>query len=127
MVLDRNLSLSPDLHLFKSAGKTIIITEKRETPLESEGITYICLTFGGDLIPALLEELYKRNIGILLVEGGAFTLNEFIRQGYYQELRVFQTHGNIKNGISSPSIKELPDMVQRVDTDELRVWLKEKG
>jgi diaminohydroxyphosphoribosylaminopyrimidine deaminase/5-amino-6-(5-phosphoribosylamino)uracil reductase len=127
VVIDRQLVLPHDLRIFQSAGKTFIITEKNKRPLESERISYICLPFGKKLIPDLLEELYKKNIGLLLVEGGAFTLNEFIRQDQYQEIRVFQTTGRLDKGIISPAISLPPDIIKQVDTDELKVWLKEKG
>ena len=127
VVIDRQLVLPHDLRIFQSGDKTIIITEKNESPMESERISYICLPFGKKLIPDMLEELYKKNIGLLLVEGGAYTLNEFIRQDLYQEIRVFQTTVRLENGISSPVISLPPDRIKQIDTDELKVWLKEKG
>ncbi|MBK6948635.1 MAG: dihydrofolate reductase family protein [Haliscomenobacter sp.] len=56
-----------------------------------------------ELIPAVLAQLASRNIGIVLAEGGAQTLNSFIRLGLWDEAWVFQSKtAFIQDGLLPP-------------------------
>ncbi|MBK8877731.1 MAG: dihydrofolate reductase family protein [Haliscomenobacter sp.] len=58
-----------------------------------------------ELIPAVLAQLASRNIGIVLAEGGAQTLNSFIRLGLWDEAWVFQSKtAFIQDGLPAPRI-----------------------
>lgn len=58
-----------------------------------------------ELIPSVLAQLASRNIGIVLIEGGAHTLNSFIRQGLWDEAWVLQSKtAFFREGLPGPYV-----------------------
>lgn len=57
-------------------------------------------------LPTLLQDLYNAGKAILLVEGGATLIRDFIAQGLWDEIRVIRSANALNAGISAP---ELPD------------------
>lgn len=54
----------------------------------------------------LIHESYRRNIGILMVEGGPKTITSFYKEGLWDEARIItNTTLYLKKGISAPSIQ----------------------
>ncbi len=54
----------------------------------------------------LIDESYRRNIGILMVEGGPKTIKSFYEEGLWDEARIItNTTLYLKKGISAPSIQ----------------------
>ena len=56
-------------------------------------------------LPELMDELYRRGIQSLLVEGGRETLQSFIDTDLWDEARIETAGFNIENGIKAPQIK----------------------
>jgi len=56
---------------------------------------------------SVLEELYKRHIGTLMIEGGSFTLNSFLVANLVDELSVITNNSlTLKEGVKAPCIPE---------------------
>ncbi|MCH5328965.1 MAG: bifunctional diaminohydroxyphosphoribosylaminopyrimidine deaminase/5-amino-6-(5-phosphoribosylamino)uracil reductase RibD [Coprobacter sp.] len=102
IVIDRHLSLPPDLRLFTDGGRTWVFTAESRPP---EGaVEYITLDFSQPVVPALLRCLHEREIQSLLVEGGACTLQHFIDAGEWDEARIEIGKQMLKNGIPAPAV-----------------------
>lgn len=101
LVIDRNLSLPHNLHLFDGKVPTIVFTAKREQE-NRENLEYISLDFTQDIIPQLLATLYKRNIQSILVEGGSTLLQSFIKCNLWDEIHIEQSQKLIGQGVPSP-------------------------
>jgi len=56
------------------------------------------------LIPNLLESLKNSNRAILLVEGGADILNQFLATGCWDEIRVLENKQRLGGGLVAPQI-----------------------
>lgn len=109
VVLDKNRRLSPNLNIFDNSVKTIIYTEGGHIENEIEGENnsiYRPIVFDDDVIPTVLDDLQRQNIGILFVEGGAQLLNSFIQKGLWDEARVFKAAIPLmlEGGIEAPKI-----------------------
>ena len=57
-----------------------------------------------DWIPFLLEKLRADNHAILLVEGGASVLQQFLDGGYWDELRVLENPQQLGGGVPAPKL-----------------------
>ncbi|HEX5625655.1 MAG TPA: bifunctional diaminohydroxyphosphoribosylaminopyrimidine deaminase/5-amino-6-(5-phosphoribosylamino)uracil reductase RibD [Saprospiraceae bacterium] len=67
--------------------------------------------------PELLREIYKREIGILMVEGGAQTLDSIYSSGLWDEARVITNQGlKLGRGVPAPSIRGR--LVQKIKLDQ---------
>jgi diaminohydroxyphosphoribosylaminopyrimidine deaminase/5-amino-6-(5-phosphoribosylamino)uracil reductase len=50
--------------------------------------------------------LFAEKKGILYVEGGTGVLQQFIRAGYWDEIRVIENTGILGGGVKAPSLPE---------------------
>lgn len=120
LVLDRKLRLNQDLNIMDKSSPTWIITEKESSKSKSDNLKYVNIAFDKQLIPNVLEELYKDNKGILLVEGGSQLLQSFIDLNLWDEARVFNTDVLLKNGINAPKINRLVHKTWKLRNNELQ-------
>ncbi|MBC8592250.1 bifunctional diaminohydroxyphosphoribosylaminopyrimidine deaminase/5-amino-6-(5-phosphoribosylamino)uracil reductase RibD [Oscillospiraceae bacterium N12] len=103
IVLDKDLSLPTSLHLFDGSVPTLIFTENQHSPLSNP--EYIVLNYQKDILPQIMEELYKRGIQSLLVEGGSILLQSFIDAGCWDEAFVEQASKELHSGVKAPEIR----------------------
>lgn len=101
VVLDRELSLSEELHLFDGTVPTLVFTSCTDVPVR-QGVEYVTLDFTKPLLPQLLAELYARRVQSLLVEGGAMLLQSFIDAGLWDEAHVETAPSALGDGVKAP-------------------------
>ncbi|HAC22572.1 MAG TPA: bifunctional diaminohydroxyphosphoribosylaminopyrimidine deaminase/5-amino-6-(5-phosphoribosylamino)uracil reductase RibD, partial [Porphyromonadaceae bacterium] len=87
IVLDQNLELPKDLHLFDGSITTLVINELKNDK-EGTGLEYIRMDFSSNLLSQILSELQRRKIESLMVEGGCILLQSFIDEQLWDEARV---------------------------------------
>lgn len=101
IVVDRNLTLDRDLHLFDQSQLTLCYNQLKEE--KSENLEHVKLPLGFN-IREILNDLYQRKIQSLIVEGGAQLLNKFIQENLWDEARVFFGQVQFGKGIPAPKI-----------------------
>ncbi|MCY7409852.1 MAG: bifunctional diaminohydroxyphosphoribosylaminopyrimidine deaminase/5-amino-6-(5-phosphoribosylamino)uracil reductase RibD, partial [Chitinophagales bacterium] len=117
IVLDKNLELPSSLNLFDHTIPSIVFTEKNkenETNLE-----FVQMNFGNSALHNMLSILYERKIQSVIVEGGAMLLESFIKEGLWDEARIFKAARHIENGISAPQINGIQIYSEKILTDQL--------
>ena len=67
--------------------------------------------------------MYQNNIQSLIVEGGAITLNEFLKADLWDEARVFYGDINLGGGIKAPKLHVTVDKEETILNDSL-IWYK---
>lgn len=101
LVVDMDLKLPPDLHLFDGSVKTIIFNAIQQQ--EQGNLFYYKLTEEQSIIPQMMKILFKLNIQSLIVEGGANLLQHFIDTDYWDEARVITGNAlEIATGLDAP-------------------------
>lgn len=123
ITVDKWLRIPRDFHLFDQSTPTIIFTSVEE-PSKSN-LEYIKIDFEKPVIPEILDELYKRNIHSLMVEGGELFLNSFIDEGLWDAARVFISKKELGKGVSAPILKQNPVVRENISGDKLLFYLKE--
>ncbi|MEX2588707.1 MAG: bifunctional diaminohydroxyphosphoribosylaminopyrimidine deaminase/5-amino-6-(5-phosphoribosylamino)uracil reductase RibD [Chitinophagales bacterium] len=73
----------------------------------------------------LLNKLFEMNIQSLIVEGGSFTLNQFIKQGLWDEARVFTGAPLFKEGIKAPAIAQNAAQIYSLEKDSLSIYYRQ--
>ena len=101
IVIDRTLSLPRGLHLFDGSQPTLVVTKKEETV---QGTETLHADFSRSILPQLMEELMRRKIQSVLVEGGAKLLQSFLDEGLWDEAYVEHCPQVLGQGILAPSI-----------------------
>ena len=102
IVIDKDLKLSSNLNLFDSAAKTIIFNTIKTKAI---GNNYFIKINFNNLIKNILQELYKQKIQSVIIEGGATTLQSFIKEKLWDETRIFTTNKELNDGVKSPNIE----------------------
>ncbi len=119
IVIDRNLSLPPNLRLFDHAYETLVINAIKDD--ESGNCMYRKIPFNEDLLPLILKLLHGRDIQSLIVEGGKQLLESFIASGLWDEARIFTGTMNFNAGVKAPEIKGSSKQETRIENDLLTV------
>jgi len=101
VVIDRSLRLPSTINLFDNSQRTICYNEKVN---ETIG-TVERVKVESDLIPWMLGDLLKKNVGSVMVEGGAKTLQAFIDGSYWHEARIFKSVNTLGQGIQAPLLR----------------------
>ena len=101
LVIDKNLTLSKQLHLFDGKVRTLVFTQEKTTNDQSS-VEYIYLDFTKNILPQIMEVLYKQKVQSLLVEGGTILLQSFINEGLWDEAYIECSHDRLLEGVKSP-------------------------
>ncbi len=122
IVPDRKLQLPTDSHLYNQDASSWIINEQRD---ETQGnISFLKADFAQNILPQVLEQLYRHNKLSLIIEGGPALLRSFIEAGLWDEARIFKTPVTIGNGIAAPNLPlALPASETAIAGDALQLWL----
>lgn len=103
LVIDKDLTLSPHLHLFDGEAPTLVFTQKDEAP-QLPNTNFVRLDFSCDIIPQMMKVLYQRKSQSLLVEGGSALLQSFIDSGTWDEAFVERSPLRLGDGVPAPTI-----------------------
>ena len=122
IVIDKELSLNEKSNVFDDQSETIVFNNIKTTIIDKR--TYLKADFN-NLNQDILKQLYSRDILSLIIEGGAFTINSFIENGLYDEIRVFTTNKVLENGIKSPNIPEIKNSKNiTINNDKLEIYIR---
>jgi diaminohydroxyphosphoribosylaminopyrimidine deaminase/5-amino-6-(5-phosphoribosylamino)uracil reductase len=119
VVLDRFLRLHEKVHVFDRSQQTL-----RYNLLKHEEHANLSLirVEEDNFIQDVVENLYKRKIQSVLIEGGATTLQLFIDMGLWDEAKVFVSDKNFGKGIQSPRFHGNLIARESVFNDTLRTY-----
>jgi len=103
VVLDPDLRISPDLKLVRDrSARTILYHQRRDRDLEQKltdnGLELVHLEEFS--LKDVLEDLHGREVVHLLVEGGAYTVTQFIKEGLWDRLVLFSAPKLIGEGLT---------------------------
>jgi len=120
VVIDRNLDLPRDLHLFDQSVETFVFNAVK-TDVDGK-MKYISLEDFDNFVPQyILFQLYLQDVQSLIIEGGAKTLQAFIEAGLWDEARVFTGNVILHKGIKAPVIQGDIVSTDIVGEDVLRI------
>ncbi|WP_420150976.1 RibD family protein, partial [Spirosoma sp.] len=124
IVLDRNLSLPPDLYLFDGTQPTIVYHQNETVNVvERPNVAYAA----AQSLHRVLQDLHQRSIQSVLVEGGTTLLKSFLDAGLWDEMRVFRSQAMLGKGVKAPTVQG--DLVSRemIGNDELTIYKNSPG
>lgn len=104
IVIDSQMQLSKDVNIFSNDAPTLVFNRIQNKKLD--GVEWIKIQETSTKY--ILEELYKRNIQSVLVEGGSRTLQYFIIDNVWDEARVVVGDLKFGDGVKAPIINKVP-------------------
>ena len=123
VILDSALTLSTDQKVFDGKQQTVVYNHHKEG--RRGGATLVKINKGKFLIESMAD-LLARDVGSVLVEGDAKTLNSFLEIGYWDEARIFRSRSQFEDGIAGPRIDLEPTTRSNSGDDELSYFYNPK-
>ncbi|WP_417886554.1 bifunctional diaminohydroxyphosphoribosylaminopyrimidine deaminase/5-amino-6-(5-phosphoribosylamino)uracil reductase RibD [Zunongwangia sp.] len=120
IVIDRKGKIPADSAIFDSSAKTLLITET-----ELPNCTYKLADFANNLSEQIVNILYKESLQSVIIEGGLQTLQHFIDTNLWDEARVFTGTASIKEGISAPNITGNLISIEKIENNQLKIYLND--
>jgi len=121
IVIDRNLQVPINNHIYNNDAKTIIINEIK-TEVQNN-IHFIHMEDMQYYLPQKIAfQLYLMDIQSVIIEGGANILNQFIQGNLWDEARVFTSADSWVDGISSPIINGSITEEYYIEKDKLTIY-----
>ena len=105
LVIDKDLTLSQQLHLFDGKVRTLVFTQKNETSHHPQ-VEYIRLDFTQNILPQITDVLYSQKVQSLMIEGGSLLLQSFINEGLWDEAYTEISPIYLKEGVKAPVIEK---------------------
>ena len=110
--VDKNLEVPQSFNVYNEEAETIVFNDSRDDV--NNNIRWIRIDFDRDILPQIMQALYKLNIQSVLIEGGAVLLNSFLKSGLWDEAIVFMNENlRFENGVEAPKI-QLPLKFDRI-------------
>ena len=124
MVLDRRGTLTDSLSLLDQSTETIVFTE---TELPSKpNLEYIRIRFDENMLHQINEILVKRGVQSLLVEGGKSLLESYLREGLWDEARIYIGNARFGSGIKAPETDWILDREEALDDSLMRIYYRKE-
>ena len=71
---------------------------------------------------AIIREIYKKNMLSVFIEGGAYTINQFIQADLWDEAIVITGNLSFKNGVLAPKLDLMPHDIQWLGNDQFQYF-----
>ncbi|MBS1594943.1 MAG: bifunctional diaminohydroxyphosphoribosylaminopyrimidine deaminase/5-amino-6-(5-phosphoribosylamino)uracil reductase RibD [Bacteroidetes bacterium] len=124
VLIDRHLRVPETARILDENAMTIIYNICKEGL--DNGNVYMGLRPNESIVEQILRDLHKRLIASVIVEGGAYTLNEFIKAGTWDEARIIQTPVSLPGGIAAPHINGKLMKEGKLDNDTLLIKMNDR-
>ena len=98
-------------HLFDRSQPTLIFNT--ELDAEEENLTFVKIPTGQSL-SYILDELYRRQVQSVMVEGGRRLLDRFLNAGLWDEARILIGNTTFGRGLPAPVIPRAADFTEQV-------------
>lgn len=119
-VIDENLELPKHCKVFNNEAKTIVLNAKVDKV--DGNINFIKGDLRTKLTQLLVDVCNEQQIQSIIIEGGATTLQQFIKEQLWDEARVFTGNKKFKTGIVAPTIQGTISSKHSIEEDELIIY-----
>ncbi len=124
VTIDRNGRISKSANILNGKQETIVFTGEKGYYTGRTRRIQVDPSYG---LSDLLEELYEQHIISVLVEGGARLLESFLKEGLWDEARVFTGNMFFSQGVRAPTILKTPDDSIHIGDTGLDLYLNEQN
>lgn len=122
IVLDRRGILPDTCALLDQSTETLVFTE---AVMESKhNLEYIRISFEAGMLDDINAILIARGIQSLLVEGGKSLLESYMREGLWDEARVYIGNTRFGSGIKAPETNWVLDREEPLDDSLMRIYYR---
>ncbi|SEH48854.1 bifunctional diaminohydroxyphosphoribosylaminopyrimidine deaminase/5-amino-6-(5-phosphoribosylamino)uracil reductase RibD [Chryseobacterium culicis] len=100
ILIDFDLKVPSDFNIYNAEAKTLVLNSVKEC---IEGHIQFIKIDKNNFLPELMEALYKEQIQSVIIEGGRFTLQQFINANLWDEAMIIKNENlKFENGTKAP-------------------------
>lgn len=121
LVIDNRLQLTGNLNVFDGSQQTIIFNNIKDE--DGGNVSYVKIQKPENTISEILDELRRRNILSVIVEGGRRLLESFIELNLWDEALVFTSPKFFGSGVRAPKLHGKQTASECLDNDRLSVFV----
>ncbi|MFM6935771.1 MAG: bifunctional diaminohydroxyphosphoribosylaminopyrimidine deaminase/5-amino-6-(5-phosphoribosylamino)uracil reductase RibD [Flavobacteriales bacterium] len=115
ILIDSQLQVQENINLYSADAPTIIFNRIKDE--KKDNIEWVKIKETST--KTILEELYKRNISSIMVEGGSRTLQYFIIDNVWDEAYVIVGDVYFQEGVKAPLLNRVPSHSHPFGTDTI--------
>ena len=122
IIMDPNNRIPEEATVLQDTFPTLVVNRNRSKKQMAKNKEQLQLS------PYTLEELlkncYEKNILSILVEGGQKTLQSFIENNLWDEVRIFTSNTDLLEWVKAPQFKRNASSTEQVHSDKLNVYFR---
>lgn len=120
VIIDPNGRINNNCQVFNNDADTLLFVSRKSNQNYGKRTTQIEINFDENVEQNILNKLYQYNIQSVFIEGGAYTINQFIIKNQWDEARVFISNPHIGAGVKAPQMPTRPPIaLSIIEKDEL--------
>lgn len=129
ILIDPNLKVPLHYNIYNADALTICFYNNNlQIPKTfANTIQFIPLTNDQPVYLQVINYLYHYGIQSLIVEGGRYTLMEFIHSGLWDEARVIEGNVFFDKGLSAPILNMKPALTEQIESDSIKYYFNIKS
>lgn len=110
ILIDFDLKVPENFNIYNKEAKTLVLNSTKEE--SKDNIRFIKIR-KENFLPDLMNALYKEQIQSVIIEGGCFTLQQFINAGLWDEAIVIKNENlRLKNGTKAPQFNHTANKIE---------------
>ncbi len=125
VILATEQELPQDANVMNNETPTIIFSYNNYEKLNNNTV-FFKLNKNEDVLDQLCKHLLSLNIQSLIVEGGKYLLESFIKKNLWDEARVFTGNITFGSGLPTPVIPQTHHSSYIINNDRLTIWYNHK-
>ncbi|MCS3532562.1 bifunctional diaminohydroxyphosphoribosylaminopyrimidine deaminase/5-amino-6-(5-phosphoribosylamino)uracil reductase RibD [Chryseobacterium sp. JUb7] len=120
ILIDFDLKVPADFNIYNNEAKTLVFNSIKEG--SEQNIHFIRIQ-KENFLQRLMDALYKEQIQSVIVEGGCFTLQQFIDANLWDEAMVIKNENlQLKNGTKAPEFGFNADKVENIRDNSISFY-----
>lgn len=117
ILMDSNLEVPENFNIYNNEAETIVFNSIKD--FEKENLKFIKIERKNQ-IPQILEKLYELKIQSVIIEGGRFTLQQFIYENFWDEAVIFRNPNlNLETGTKAPEFDLVPEKTENLRDNQV--------
>ena len=127
IIIDKDLKTPAKFSILDGTQKTIMICARKPVNSEIENLIYEEIDFTDNISEMISGIIYKNELQSVIIEGGSYTLQQFIDSGLWDEARVFTGRSEFKKGIKAPHLSGKLISEINIEGDRLKIYKNDQS
>ena len=122
LIIDPDLKLNKDYKVFNNDAQTYIFNNLKDQV--ENNLAFIKINKENFLLD-LLSFIHQEKWISIIVEGGAYTIKQFLKKNIWDEARVIVGKPRFNGGVRSPVLKQNTFSVANLNGDKVKIYLND--